>query len=86
MTPPVTIKKIPNVVSKVGLSTANKMAIRKNMTPHALNAPAVAALANEGLTQAEIATELDLNKSSVSRHLRNAKGLGLLHSTAKAAS
>lgn len=46
----------------------------------------VVALANEGLTQSEIANELELNKSSVSRHLRNAKGLGLLHSTAKAAS
>lgn len=38
----------------------------------------VVALADEGLSQSEIATELDLNKSSVSRHLRKARELGLV--------
>lgn len=38
----------------------------------------VVALANEGLSQSEIATELDLNKSNVSRHLRKARELGLV--------
>ncbi len=45
----------------------------------------VVALANEGLSQAEIATELDLNKSNVSRHIRKAKDLGLVKPTAKVA-
>ena len=43
----------------------------------------VVALANEGLSQAEIAAELELNKSSVSRHIRKAKELCLISSTAK---
>jgi putative DNA primase/helicase len=43
----------------------------------------VVALANEGLSQAEIAAELELNKSSVSRHIRKAKELSLISSTAK---
>lgn len=43
----------------------------------------VVALANEGLSQAEIATELDLNKSTVSRHMRRAKELGLVKPTVK---
>lgn len=38
----------------------------------------VVALADEGLSQSEISTELDLNKSSVSRHLRKARELGLI--------
>jgi putative DNA primase/helicase len=38
----------------------------------------VAMLANEGLTQAEIALELDLNKSNVSRHMRKARELKLV--------
>ena len=38
-------------------------------------------LANEGLSQAEIATELDLNKSNVSRHLRKARDAGLVKGT-----
>ena len=43
----------------------------------------VVALANEGLSQAEIASELELNKSNVSRHFRKAKEQGLLKPTAK---
>ena len=61
-------------------------AVWKCSTVEASTFDRVVMLANEGLSQAEIATELDLNKSSVSRHLRNAKGLGVLHSTAKSAS
>lgn len=38
----------------------------------------VLALAKEGLSQAEISAELELNKSSVSRHLRRARDDGLL--------
>lgn len=38
----------------------------------------VVALAKEGLSQAEISAELELNKSSVSRHLRRARDDGLL--------
>jgi DNA-binding transcriptional regulator LsrR (DeoR family) len=34
------------------------------------------ALAKEGLNQSEIANELELNKSNVSRHLRKARELG----------
>ncbi len=45
----------------------------------------VVALANEGLSQAEIAIELDLNKSNVSRHMRRAKELGLISQAAKGA-
>jgi putative DNA primase/helicase len=36
----------------------------------------VVALAKEGLSQSEIANELELNKSNVSRHLRKARELG----------
>jgi putative DNA primase/helicase len=36
----------------------------------------VVALAKEGLIQSEIANELELNKSSVSRHMRRARELG----------
>ncbi len=38
----------------------------------------VVQLATEGLTQAEIAAELELNKSTVSRHWNKAKGLRLI--------
>ena len=38
----------------------------------------VVALANDGLTPGEIATELEINKSSVSRHQRRAKDAGLI--------
>jgi putative DNA primase/helicase len=38
----------------------------------------VVALANEGLKQSEIADELKINKSNVSRHLRAARELGLV--------
>lgn len=38
----------------------------------------VVALAKDGLSQAEIAMELDLNKSNVSRHMRKAKELNLV--------
>lgn len=38
----------------------------------------VVALANEGLSQAEIVAELDINKSNVSRHFRRAKAEGLI--------
>jgi len=38
----------------------------------------VVALANEGLSQKEIADELAVNKSTVSRHFRKAKGQGLI--------
>jgi putative DNA primase/helicase len=43
----------------------------------------VVALANEGLTQSEIATELDLNKSNVSRHMRRAIAQGLVSQASK---
>lgn len=43
----------------------------------------VVALANEGLMQKDIAEELEINKSNVSRHLRKARGLGLLTTEAK---
>jgi hypothetical protein len=36
----------------------------------------VVALAKEGLSQSEIAAELDINKSNVSRHMRKARELG----------
>lgn len=39
----------------------------------------VVSLANEGLTQKEIADELGLHKSNVSRHHRKAEGLGLIN-------
>jgi len=45
----------------------------------------VVALANEGLSQSEIATELDINKSNVSRHIRRAKDLGLVKQPTKGA-
>lgn len=38
----------------------------------------VVTLANEGLSQKEIADELDINKSNVSRHLRRARDAGLI--------
>lgn len=38
----------------------------------------VAGLANEGLSQKEIAYELDIHKSNVSRHMKNAKAKGML--------
>lgn len=38
----------------------------------------VVALAKEGLSQKEIADELEVNKSTVSRHFRKAKGQGLI--------
>ena len=41
----------------------------------------VAALASEGLSPNEIATELDINKSTVSRHLRKARDMGLVSSS-----
>lgn len=40
----------------------------------------VSALANEGLNQKEIAEELNIHKSTVSRHIKNAKGYGNLKS------
>jgi hypothetical protein len=43
----------------------------------------VVSLANEGLFQKDIAEELEINKSNVSRHLRKARGLGLLLAEAK---
>ncbi|SFU45624.1 AAA family ATPase [Nitrosospira multiformis] len=44
----------------------------------------VISLANEGLTQTEIAEELGINKSNVSRHWRKAEAAGLLQNTATA--
>jgi len=43
----------------------------------------VVALAKEGLSQSEIASELELNKSNVSRHLRKARELGDVVAEAK---
>lgn len=40
----------------------------------------VVSLANEGLTQVEIAEQLDVNKSTVSRHMKKARSQGLLRS------
>jgi len=40
----------------------------------------VVSLANEGLTPADIAEQLDINKSTVSRHLKKARSQGLLRS------
>jgi hypothetical protein len=40
-------------------------------------------LANEGLSQREIADELEINKSTVSRHMRKAREEGKLERTAK---
>ena len=47
-------------------------------TVEASTSDRVVALANEGLTPGEIATELEINKSTVSRHLRRAKDAGLI--------
>lgn len=44
----------------------------------------VVALTKEGLKPAEICTELDVNKSSVSRHLRKARELGAVQPEVKA--
>ncbi|HCC53483.1 MAG TPA: RNA polymerase subunit sigma-70 [Desulfobulbaceae bacterium] len=38
----------------------------------------VVALLNEGMTQGDVATELNINKSSVSRHAKKAKAAGLI--------
>ena len=38
----------------------------------------VIALSNEGLTQKEISSELGINKSTVSRHIKRAKEAGLI--------
>jgi len=38
----------------------------------------VTALVNEGLNQQEIASELNIHKSTVSRHIKNAKNYGIL--------
>jgi len=43
----------------------------------------VVALAKEGLSQSEIANELELNKSNVSRHMRKARELGDIPKEAK---
>jgi len=43
----------------------------------------VVALAKEGLNQSEIASELELNKSNVSRHMRKARELGDIPKEAK---
>ncbi len=43
----------------------------------------IVALTKEGLSQSEIANELDLNKSNVSRHLRKARELGDVQQEAK---
>lgn len=43
----------------------------------------IVSLANEGLSQAEIAAELELNKSNVSRHMRKAKEMNLLTKASK---
>ena len=40
----------------------------------------VVSLANEGLTPVDIAEQLDINKSTVSRHLKKARSQGLLRS------
>ena len=38
----------------------------------------VVTLANDGLSQKDIALELGVNKSNVSRHIRRATGAGLI--------
>lgn len=43
----------------------------------------VVKLANEGLSQAEIATELNVNKSNVSRHVKRARSDGLIKGDTK---
>ena len=43
----------------------------------------VVSLANEGLSQKEIAEELNINKSNVSRHFRRATGAGLIQKGGK---
>lgn len=43
----------------------------------------VVSLANEGLSQSDIAAELDIHKSNVSRHMRKAREMGLLKGEAK---
>lgn len=58
-------------------------AVWKWSTAEASTFDRVVALAKEGLSQAEIATELDLNKSNVSRHMRKAKELNLVVDTHK---
>jgi hypothetical protein len=45
----------------------------------------VVVLARDGLSQAEIAAELDLNKSTISRHMRKAREEGLITAPAKGA-
>lgn len=57
-------------------------AVWKFSTVEASTFERVVALASEGLSQSEIATELDLNKSNVSRHMRKARELGLVTDTA----
>jgi hypothetical protein len=58
-------------------------AVWKWSTAEASTFDRVVALAKEGLSQAEIATELDLNKSNVSRHMRKARELNLVVDTPK---
>jgi putative DNA primase/helicase len=58
-------------------------AVWKWSTAEASTFDRVVTLAKEGLSQAEIATELDLNKSNVSRHMRKAKELNLVVDTPK---
>ena len=53
-------------------------AVWKCSTVEASTFDRVVALANEGLSQSEIASELELNKSNISRHLRKARELGLV--------
>ncbi|RZI43209.1 ArsR family transcriptional regulator [Herbaspirillum sp. HC18] len=43
----------------------------------------VVSLANEGLSQTEISSELEIHKSNVSRHMRKARDLGLLKGEVK---
>jgi KaiC/GvpD/RAD55 family RecA-like ATPase len=43
----------------------------------------VVSMLNDGMTQSEIATELDLNKSTISRHAANGRSQGLLNEKAQ---
>ena len=65
------------------LGGTDERAVWKCSTVEASTFDRVVALANEGLSQTEIATELDLNKSNVSRHMRAAKDLGLVTTAPK---
>lgn len=68
---------------EITLGGTDDRAVWQCRTLEAGNFDRIVELANEGLSQSEIAAELDLNKSNVSRNIRKARDLGLVKATAK---